>query len=57
MMEHSCFFDSLPYKLVEILDTDELLYSSPRVIVLVFVQGRDELDSSPDHSERVEEAL
>ena len=39
VMRHSYFLDSLLHKLVEIWDTDELLYLSPRVIVLVSLAG------------------
>jgi len=35
VMRHCCFFDSLLYKLVEILDTDELLSVPPSIIVLI----------------------
>ena len=39
MIWHSCFFDSLLYNLVEILDTNELLYPSPRVIMMISRMG------------------
>jgi len=39
MMWHSRFFDSLLYKLVEILDTDELFSISPNMIMLIFRTG------------------
>ena len=32
---HSCFLDSLPYKLVEILDANELFGLPPSVIILI----------------------
>jgi len=32
---HSCFLDSLPYKLVEILDADELFGLPPNMIVMI----------------------
>jgi len=57
VVRHSYFFDSLLYKLVEILDTDELLYPSPRVIMLSLVRGRDELDPPSDRFEGVWEAV
>ena len=39
VMWHSCLFDSFLYKVVEILDTDELLYLFSRVIMLISRAG------------------
>jgi len=39
VMRHSYFFDSLLYKLVGILDTDELVHPSLKVIVLIIRTG------------------
>jgi len=53
---HSWFFESLLHKLVEILNTDELLDLSPSMIVLILVRGYGELNPSSDYSDGVRES-
>jgi len=56
-MRYSYFFDWLLYKLVKILDTDKLLYLSPKVIMLISHAGQDELEPMLDHFKGVGEAV